>query len=138
MFRMLNQYISLKSLLLVIIEALLVMLSLVCAVKLRFWNSPTELAAYLAFPEFALQSAIVVLVCVTCFYFNDLYDLSMAHGSVERVLRIEQSLGAATLLLGSLYFLFPNLLLSRGVFIIAMILATALVVVSRKLFDKAW
>jgi sugar transferase (PEP-CTERM system associated) len=135
---MLNQYISLKSFLLVIIEALLVMLSLICAVKLRFWNSPTELAAYLAFPDFAVQSAIVVLVCVTCFYFNDLYDLSMAHGSVERVLRIEQSLGAATLLLGSLYFLFPNLLLSRGVFIIAMILATALVVVSRKLFDKAW
>lgn len=138
MIRMLNQYVSLKSFLLVIIEAVLVMLSLICAVELRFWNSPAEFSAYIAFPDFAVQSGIVVLVCVICFYFNDLYDLSMGYGSVERVLRIEQSLGAATLLLGSLYFLFPNLLLSRGVFIIAMILATALVVVSRRLFEKAW
>src|SRR5262249_15347106 len=33
---------------------------------------------------------------------------------------------------------FPNLLLSRGVFIIAMILAACLIVLSRKLLDKAW
>ena len=138
MFRILNQYVSVKSLFLLVVEAMLVMLSLICAVKLRFWNNPAELASYVAFPDFAVQSVIVVVVCVACFYVNDLYDLSSGYGAVERVLRIEQSLGAATLLLGSLYFLFPNLLLSRGVFIIAMMLATTLVVVSRKLFDKAW
>lgn len=138
MFRFFNQYVSAKSLILVVVEATLVMLSLICAVKLRFWNSPAELASYVAFPDFAVQSVLVVAVCLACFYFNDLYDLSSGYGNVERVLRIEQSLGAATLLLGSLYFLFPNLLLSRGVFIIAMLLATALVAVSRRLFDKAW
>ena len=138
MIRIFYQYVSAKSLLLMAEEGILVVLALVCAVKLRFWNSPDEMATYTALPEFAVQCTIVVVVCLTCFYFNDLYDLTAGCDAVDRVLRIEQSLGAATLLLGSFYFLFPSLLLSRGVFIIAMLLATALVAVSRKAFDKAW
>src|SRR6516164_3584843 len=110
MLRIFNQYVSVKSLLLMFIESCLIVLSLLCAVKLRFWNDPTELASYVAFPDFATQTAIVVAVCLACFYCNDLYDLSTGCGPVERVLKIEQSLGAASLLLGLLYFLFPNLL----------------------------
>jgi sugar transferase (PEP-CTERM system associated) len=138
MFRIFNQYVSAKSFLLMVVEGLLIVLSLICAVKLRFWNNPTELTFYVALPDFAVQIAIVVVVCMACFYCNDLYDLSTSYGSMERVLRVEQSLGAASLLLGLLYFLFPSLLLSRGVFIIGMLLVAALIVVSRKLLDRAW
>ncbi len=119
-------------------EGFLVVLSLLCAVKLRFWNTPDEFALYVTFPEFAVQSAIVVAVCLACFYCNDLYDLGAGGGGVERVLRIEQSLGAASLLLGLLYYLVPGLLLGRGVFIIGMILVAIFIVLSRNLFDKAW
>jgi sugar transferase (PEP-CTERM system associated) len=138
MIRVFNQYVSAKSLLLMGVEALLIVLSLICAVKLRFWNNPTEALYYLAFPDFAVQAAIVVFVCLACFYYNDLYDLSAGDSAVERVLRVEQSLGAASLLLGLLYFLFPRLLMGRGVFLIGMVLVTALVILSRKLLDKAW
>jgi sugar transferase (PEP-CTERM system associated) len=138
MIRIFNQYVSAKSFLLMIVEALLIVLSLICAVKLRFWNSPAEFDLYLTLPDFAGQAAIVVFVCVACFYYNDLYDLSTGYGEVERVLRVEQSLGAASLLLGMFYLMFPGLLLSRGVFIIGMILVTALVLLSRKLLDRAW
>src|SRR5258708_11806570 len=138
MIRVFNQYVSAKSFLLMAVEALLIVLSLICSVKLRFWNNPTEALFYLALPDFAVQAAIVVFVCVACFYYNDLYDLSTGHSAVERVLRVEQSLGAASLLLGLLYFMFPSLLLGRGVFIIGMALVTALVILSRKLLDKAW
>jgi sugar transferase (PEP-CTERM system associated) len=138
MIRVFNQYVSGKSLLLMVVEALLIVLALVCAVKLRFWNSPAEALFYLSFPDFAVQATIVVLVCLACFYYNDLYDLSAGYSAVERVLRVEQSLGAASLLLGLLYFMFPSLLLGRGVFIIGMVLVTALVILSRKLLDKAW
>jgi sugar transferase (PEP-CTERM system associated) len=121
-----------------IVEALLIVLSLVCAVKLRFWSKPTDLAVYVALPDFAGQIAVVVAVCLACFYCNDLYDLSTGYGPVERVLRVEQSLGAASLLLGLLYFLFPSLLLGRGVFMIGMILVTAFVLLARKFLDRAW
>ncbi len=42
---------------------------------------------------------------MACFYYNDLYDLGTGYSAVERVLRVEQSLGAASLLLGLFYFL---------------------------------
>src|ERR1035441_2227006 len=138
MIQVFNQYVSAKSLLLMVVEALLIVLSLICAVKLRFWNNPTEGLFYLALPDFAVQATIVVFVCLACFYYNDLYDLSTGYSAVERVLRVEQSLGAASLLLGLLYFLFPGLLLGRGVFLIGMVLVTALIIMSRNLLDKAW
>ena len=139
MFRIFNQYVSAKSILLMFVESALIVLSLVCAVKLRFWNNPADFALYTSFPDFAVQSGIVTLVCVACFYCNDLYDLSAGSGSVDQVLRIEQSLGAASLLLGLLYFLFPSLLLGRGVFIIGMILVAALVALSRRfLVNRIW
>jgi len=138
MFRIFSQYVSAKSLLLMMVEGSLIVLSLICAAKLRFWNSPAEFRFYVALPDFAVQSAIVVGVCLACFYYNELYDLSAGSGSMDQVLRIEQSLGAASLLLGLLYFMFPNLLFSRGVFIIGLILVTILVVLSRRFLEGAW
>jgi sugar transferase (PEP-CTERM system associated) len=138
MIQVFNQYVSAKSFVLMVVEASLIVLSLICAVELRFWNNPTEAVFYLALPDFAVQAAIVVFVCVACFYYNDLYDLSSGYSAADRVLRIEQSLGAASLLLGLLYFMVPGLLLGRGVFIIGMVLVTALVIMSRNLLDKAW
>jgi sugar transferase (PEP-CTERM system associated) len=119
-------------------EGVLVVLSLLCAAKLRFWNAPAELASYMTFPEFAVQCGAVVVVCLACFYYNDLYDLRTGYGAMERVLRIEQSIGAASLLLGLLYFLIPSLLLGRGVFIIAMLLVAGVVLLSRNFLDRAW
>ena len=138
MIRVFNQYVSGKSFLLMAVEALLIVVSLISAVRLRFWNNPAEALSYLSIPDFAVQTTVVVFVCLACFYYNDLYDLSAGYSAVERVLRVEQSLGAASLLLGLLYFMVPGLLLGRGVFIIGMVLVTALVILSRKLLDKAW
>jgi sugar transferase (PEP-CTERM system associated) len=138
MFRIFSQYVSVKTLLLMSLEGLLVGLSLLCAVKLRFWNDSSEFAFYIAYPDFIVQSAIVIIVCVTCFYYNDLYDLSSESASVSRILRVEQSVGAACLLLGLLYFLVPGLLMSRGVFVIGMVLVMGSVVIHRRFLDKAW
>jgi sugar transferase (PEP-CTERM system associated) len=138
MIQVFNQYVSAKSFVLMVVEASLIVLSLICAVELRFWNNPAEVLLYLSLPDFAVQTTVVVFVCLACFYYNDLYDLSTGYSAVERVLRVEQSLGAASLLLGLLYFMVPGLLLGRGVFLIGMVLVTALVIMSRKLLDKAW
>jgi sugar transferase (PEP-CTERM system associated) len=138
MIQVFNQYVSVKGLLLMVVEASLIVLALVCAVELRFWNNPAEVLFYLSWPDFAVQATVVVFVCMACFYYNDLYDLSTGYSVVEWVLRVEQSLGAASLLLGLLYFMFPGLLLGRGVFIIGMVLVTVLVILGRKLLDKAW
>lgn len=138
MLRIFNQYVSAKSVLLMLLEAGLVLLSLVCAVRLRFWKHPEEIASYVVFPDFAIQCGIVMVICLSCFYYNDLYDETKGFGAVERVLRIEQSVGGASLILGLLYFLLPGLLLSRGVFVIAMLMVAVFIFAGRKLMDGAW
>lgn len=138
MVRLFSHYISVKTFLLILLESGLIALSLICATELRFWNRPDDLAAYLVLPDFAVQLAIVVAVCITCFYCNDLYETAGASVSVEAMLRVPQALGAASLLLGLVYFLFPELLLSRGVFLIGMILSGGFVIVGRKCVDSAW
>ncbi len=138
MFRIFSQYVSPKGLLLMGLESGLILLSILLATRLRFWNSPDDLAAYIVYPDFLIQCGIVLVVCFVCFYYNDLYDARTGFGSMERVLRIEQSIGAASLILGLLYFLMPGLLLSRGVFLIGMALAALFVFLGRKLLDRAW
>ena len=138
MLRVFNHYVSVKSFLLMILESVIIALSLICATELRFWNQPTELASYVAMPDFAVQLLIVVVVCLVCFYCNDLYNLSSGYTPVEGILRVEQSLGTACLLLGLFYFLFPGMLLSRGVFVIGMALAGAFLILGRKVLDSVW
>ena len=120
------------------LESGLVLLSLLCAVRLRFWNSPSDAAAYIVYPDFVIQCGIVIVVFFFCFYCNDLYDAKNGFGSIQRALRIEQSIGAASLILGLIYFLVPTLLLSRGVFLIGMALATLFVLTGRKFLDHLW
>jgi len=138
MVRIFSQYVSVRSLLLVVTESLLIVLSLLLAVRLRFWNSPYELELYLSLPEFAMKTALVLAVCQICFYCNDVYDLTSGSGSLERILRLGEALGAASLLLGFLYFLAPDLLLGRGVILIGMSLVTAFAILGRRVLDRIW
>src|SRR5580700_366356 len=138
MFRIFNQYVSAKSFLVLIVESLIMALCMIGAVKVRFWNDPIELAQYEVWPNFEVQIALVVLVCLICFYFNDLYNLKTSDNPMERILRVEQSLGAASMLLGLFYFLFPGMLLSRYVFLIGMLLIGMFLGLGRRALDKAW
>jgi sugar transferase (PEP-CTERM system associated) len=138
MFRIFSQYVSVKAFLLAIFESIVITISVFCAVRLRFWNDPDDLAAYIVYPDFLIQCGTVLIVCLMCFYYNDLYDSRSGFGATERFLRIEQSIGAASLILGLIYFLMPGLLLSRGVFLIAMLLVAFFVLLGRKLLDSAW
>ena len=138
MFRIFNQFVSAKNFLLLILESVLIVGCLFCAVQLRFWNNPLELARYEVWPDFEIQIALVVITCLVCLYFNDLYSPEANENHIDRILRLEQSLGAASLLLGLFYFLFPDMLLSRYVFLIGMTMIGVSLGVGRKALDKAW
>src|SRR2546428_11607870 len=104
MIRVFGRYVSPKAIALVAMEATLIFLSLLSAVKLRFWNSVTDFEVYTAMPGFAIQVAVIVVVCLTCLNFNDLYDLTVARRRGEQWILLEQALGAAGLVLGLAYF----------------------------------
>ena len=138
MIRLFSQYVSPKSLLLAALEAVLIALSLVFAVRLRFWNNAVEFQAYTDLPHFAWQTAVVVVIYQVCFYCNDLYDSQPTERRDDEALRLGQSLGAASLLLGLLYYLIPSLLVGHGVFLLNMVLAGSFLLLSRMALDRLW
>src|SRR5512133_898519 len=87
------------------------------------------LAAYLRLPEEDFSSArakngawkalLIAAVCQVCLYYADLYDLRVVADRRGLFVRALQSLGAASLILAALYYVFPDLILGRGVFFIA-------------------
>src|ERR1043166_5709423 len=111
MVRILNQYVSPKGLVLMLMEGMFIALALLCAVRIRFWGSESAFDEYVAMPVFVWQMLVFVATLQVCFYYCDLYRLSAIRGRNERLISLGQSLGSSCLLLGILYFIFPALLL---------------------------
>jgi len=138
MIRIFSQYVSPKSLLLVVLETGLVLLGLLCGARLRFWGDPAEFETYIQAPQFVFQMAIFAFTMLTCFYYGDLYDFTAIRTRRDQLVCLGQSFGAACLLLGLLYFIFPALLIGRGVFFISTALVAAFVWFTRLGLDTAW
>jgi sugar transferase (PEP-CTERM system associated) len=119
-------------------ESLLISLALVCGVFVRFWNEPLEFDSFIQFPDFGVQVVIFVIIFQICIYYSDLYNLHTMRTRYEQLLRVGQSLGAGCLVLGIVYYIFPSLLIGRGVFFISTALAATFVMVSRIALDRAW
>src|SRR5689334_22870287 len=100
MIRIFNQYVSPKSILLMLTEGALIALALLCGVRLRFWNNPEEMQAMVQFPDIAVQGLLVIVTFQLCFYYSDLYNLNAIRGRSEQLICLGQSLGSACLLLG--------------------------------------
>jgi sugar transferase (PEP-CTERM system associated) len=138
MVQIFSQYVSRKTLLLTFLETCLITLAVIAGAKLRFWNDPSEFSAYCQFPDFLVQVLALVLALQLSFYYGNLYNRRAIGGRYEEAVSVAQSLGAASVLLGLLYWLWPALLIGRGVFFLSLALIAILVLTSRVLLDRAW
>jgi sugar transferase (PEP-CTERM system associated) len=75
-----------------------------------------------------LKSALATTFCLTAFYLFDLYDFIVMHDRRELVLRLVQALGLAWIALALAFYGFPQLMLGRGISLIALPLALGLMV----------
>ena len=60
--------------------------------------------------------ALVTGLCQICFYYNDLYDLTVVHSSRELLIRLLQAAGAASILVALLYLAAPSIAIGNGIF----------------------
>jgi sugar transferase (PEP-CTERM system associated) len=81
------------------------------------------------------KAALIAAVCQVCLYYSDLYDLRIVADRRELFVRALQSLGAASLVLALLYYLFPDLVLGRGVFLIAAAFVVGIIIGWRVAFQ---
>jgi sugar transferase (PEP-CTERM system associated) len=118
-----------RTVLLLLAEACLLFGGLIVAVYIRLGaaDAEYELIEQHGFYKAALAAGF----CLSAFYLYDLYDFIIMHDRRELVLRLIQALGLAWVALAISFYLFPHLMIGRGVSLIALPLALFVMVAWR-------
>jgi sugar transferase (PEP-CTERM system associated) len=82
------------------------------------------------------KTFLIVGVCQLSLYYADLYDLRGVGSIRDLTARLIEALGATSLILAGVYFLAPDWIVGRGVFVISVVFMVSLVVAWRVAF--AW
>jgi sugar transferase (PEP-CTERM system associated) len=123
------QQATLRSTTLVVAESMLIVTAVTASVFAQVGSSGWQL---LATGTLMPRVLLVTYVCQLCLYYNDLYDDPRVSADVRELLvRIVQALGATSLILSVLYFVFPTLILGERVFVGAAFLGGTLVIAWR-------
>ncbi|HKS26944.1 MAG TPA: TIGR03013 family XrtA/PEP-CTERM system glycosyltransferase [Pyrinomonadaceae bacterium] len=118
-----------RTVLLIIVEAALLFAGMLGAVYLRLGVADGE---YELVERYGFYKAgLATLFCLTAFYLYDLYDFVVMHDRRELVLRLIQSLGLAWVALALASYALPQLMIGRGVWLIALPLALTLTITWR-------
>jgi sugar transferase (PEP-CTERM system associated) len=135
MIRVLAVRLTARALTLIACETGLIVLAVWLAAWLRLGTGAWEILTL----EYGIWKALLIAaVTQACLYYADLYDFRLL--STERrelFTRIVHALAYASLILAALYFWFPNLIIGRGVFIMAAVFIMVAVVGWRFAFEWA-
>lgn len=82
-------------------ETALIALALICAVRIRFWDSTPGFSAYTTLPDFGVLLIVFVATLQMCFYYGDLYNLRHTQLRNERLMAVAQSLGGGLPVIGN-------------------------------------
>jgi sugar transferase (PEP-CTERM system associated) len=129
---LLRHHVSGRLILLIACESALIVEAVVFAAWIRLQNAAWHL---MAAEGGWWKAALVAAVCQVCLYYADLYDLRIVADRRELFVRALQALGAASMVLAVLYYVFPELILGRGVFFIAAAFAAAIIIGWRVAFE---
>src|SRR2546423_8198816 len=121
-----NRHVSAKGLTVFTFETVLISGSLLLAARAH-----GSLDAMSALWKIALATA----VCELCFYYNDLYDLTIVHSKAELLVRVMRAAGTAALVLAIVSVAVPAITIGHGVFLTSVGLLLIVVPAWRMAFD---
>jgi sugar transferase (PEP-CTERM system associated) len=125
--------ITLRAATLIAFETLLISLAIAAAAYIRLGHWAWEI---LGNQQGAMKMLLMAGVTQVCLFYADCYNVRLISDRRELFTRCVQALAAASFLLAALYFWFPDLIVGRGVFLIAAIFVAAMVMGWRLIF--AW
>ena len=115
-----------RTFLLLLAEAIVVFGAICAAVYLRLGSEDGRLELFSH--QGLIKAGVATFFCLIAFYLFDLYDFIVMHDRRELVLRLIQALGLAWIALALCFYAFPQLMLGRGISLIALPLALTLMV----------
>jgi sugar transferase (PEP-CTERM system associated) len=140
MLRLFKQYYPVRNAIFVVGEGLLIYISVIIASWILIgpiWLETTR--------QLLLKTFLITFVCQLCLYYNDLYDFKVTDSFLELGIRLLQALGVSAIFLAGVYYLFPQCIIGRGIFIVSLVFVILFIVswrfgytqiLSRGLFDQ--
>jgi sugar transferase (PEP-CTERM system associated) len=116
--------ISLRQVFFVIGEGVLIYAAILTA---AFIHSGSVYDSFLS-GEALSKGLLILVICQTTLYYNELYNLKVTDTQLELGLRLTKALGIASIILALVYFLLPSLILGRGIFFISLLLLVLLII----------
>lgn len=135
LLKIFNQYIPTRKLAFFFLESLFILGMVIAGTYLRFWGDAARVSAY---QGLFLKALLIVGAVQLSLYYFDLYDLKIFRSNLELAIRLFQSLGVSSLLLALLYYLFPSLVIGRGIFFISLGFVGAVIVSWRIAYNHLW
>ncbi len=120
--RIFKKDLPLRNLLFVIGEGALIYAAVLIAAFLRL-----DSASFLS-REVLGKALVIMMVCQTCLYYNELYNLKVTDTALEMGLRLTKAMGIASILLALVYYCIPSLLIGHDIFFITLVFLIILVV----------
>ncbi len=132
MFRFFHQYISIRQLLFVVGEGILIFLSVILASFIMFGK---ELGFIPMIEDIWIKAMIIAMVTQLSLYFNDLYEFKTSDRTIEIAYRLIQALGVTSIVLAILYYIWPNLIIGRWIFFVSLLVLIGFVASWRLLYS---
>jgi len=112
MIKVLNQYFPGRLFVLMVTENVLILLGIWAAIS---YHSRTVSFSIAEYPNLFGKAFLITAICQFCLYYADIYDLRNIGSKIEICLRVMQALGAAALILATLFYFFPEMRLGPGI-----------------------
>jgi sugar transferase (PEP-CTERM system associated) len=114
MLRVFKKYYPIRNVFFVIGEGLFIFLSVLLSSLIILGPEFLNNDQYLI-----LKILLIAVVCQTCLYYNDLYDIKFSENLKELSFRLLQALGFTAIFLSLIYFIIPKAMIGSAIFFIS-------------------
>ena len=114
--RVFNKYIPVHKLIFFFLETIFFLGIVILGTYLRFLS---DISIFTTYHNLLPKTFLIVATIQLCLYYFDLYDFKTFRSNLELAIRLLQSLGISSIILAFLYYLFPMLIIGRGIFLIS-------------------
>ena len=125
MLHLFRQYISIRQLLFVVGEGILIFLAVSLASFIMFGR---DMGFMPMMHDIWIKVLVIAAVTQMSLYFNDLYEFRAGDRTVEIASRLTQAIGITSIVLAIAYYIWPQLIIGRWIFFASLVVLIGFVV----------
>jgi sugar transferase (PEP-CTERM system associated) len=128
-----NQYIPSRRLAFIFMECVFILGMVALGAYFRFLGDTRGFSEY---ENLFLKALLIAFAVQLSLYYFDLYDFKIVRNNLELSIRLLRALGVASIVLAVLYYLFPFLVIGRGIFLLSLGFIGLVIVGWRLLYNR--